>query len=232
MLGGYMWSASVNSETKVIDVSTYLYISGKRKIPIPDGVATIRMKTEMPWKGGASWELSAPKGWSWRLNIPIPAYAQNVSISAPHESHHGFATVKLDSTSTLRQEFDFTARLISPHPLTGQDTLAVTRGPIVYTLDSADNESLEKAYPHFQGIGLSSKTTFTERSREILGCKFIQLEAEGVFALEGMEDPSPYRDAASHKWKKLDEKLIFTPWFSRCNAGGAGRLRTMLLRVP
>lgn len=232
MLGGYMWNAIVYEKTKTIEVSVYLYVAATRTIPLPGGgEATIRMTTQMPWTGGASWEVKAPNGWSWRLNIPCPAYASNVKVSIPHQEKDGFLQVEVKDHGTVQQHFDLTVRLMGPHPRTGQDTLAVTRGPIVYTVESSDNANLEKAYPHFEGVGLSSKANFTEQVGKIHGCEFVELIADnGVFALEDMEKSEPYR-AASRKWKKVEEKVTFIPWFARGNSGGAGHIRTMLPRV-
>jgi hypothetical protein len=94
---------------------------------------------------------------------------------------------------------------------------------------------IEKQYPHFESIGLSSDLEFDEVPTEIEGFEVIQLHTRG--RVQGLEDSNPrqaYRVVNRHRpariWRTLDEGLVFTPWFSRGNRGGNGHIRTSLLR--
>ncbi len=84
MLGGYTWAADVEAQHKVITVAVYLFVSAERVIELPGGagaVATLRMSTEMPWKGVTTWEATIPDGWSMKLLLPKPEYATNYQVS-------------------------------------------------------------------------------------------------------------------------------------------------------
>ena len=142
---------------------------------------------------------------------------------------------------TRQSAFDITfalpVRLLASHPASGQDTLTVSRGPIIYTAESVDNSSLNEMYKHFEGVGLTSSTRFTESKLGIEGIQMISLAtAKGdVYALEQTGSTQSYRvvdgSKPTRQWKKLDEKLVFIPWFAKSNRGGAGQLRTSFLRA-
>lgn len=237
MIGGYTWSVALDPTSKRIDLSVYLYLSGTRTISLPGGeTATVQMTTGMPWKGKTTWAFTAPAGWSWRVCLPDPSYATDVSVSEPSQSYDGFLRVDLAATASLEQTFSMPVRLLAPHPKTGQDTLTVSRGPIIYVAEAIDNESIERSFPHFQGVGLSSNTTFMENEIDLLGFKVIQLVArEKAFGLEGMETTEPVTvvdgSRPARSWNQLSSSLVYTPWFARANRGDNHHIRTSMLRV-
>ncbi|KAK8861777.1 hypothetical protein IAR55_002600 [Kwoniella newhampshirensis] len=237
MIGGYTWSAKVDEASKIISLNVYLHLSATREIELPDGkTAKVSMESGMPWVGEANWKLEAPEGWTWKVSVPCPDYAEDVKVSAKSTSETpGFLVITLPATSSFSQTFSLPVRLLSPHPLTGQDTLNVTRGPIVYTAESFDNESIDSAHPHFEGVGISSKTTFAENSTVIGGIPVIMLEAnEQAYSLNEVKDEQAYSVVTGNRprtWTGLGDKIRFTPWFARANRGGAGRVRTAFLRA-
>ena len=148
----------------------------------------------------------------------------------------GFAAFEFPSSERLSQTFDLPVRILSSHPQSGQDTLAVSRGPIVYTAESVDNVEIDKAYPHFRGIGLSPKENFDEIPVTINRFDVISLQAKGpAYAMGGIDRPALYetvdRSLPEQSWESLQLGLRFVPWFARANRGGKGRLRTSFPRV-
>ena len=236
MIGGYTWNSTIHAESKQIDLAVYLYVSAARTIPLPNGEsATVRMNSSMPWKGETEWELHAPPGWIWQLSVPHPTYAHNAKLSiGTVSSSNGFFTFELPANATVGQTMDLPVQILASHPKSEQDTLTVTRGPIVYVTEEIDNKSVERDYPHFQGIGLSSRTQFDEKEIEMLGFKMIQLATkDNALGLKNMHMDQAYRVVTdklpARSWKSVD-KLVFTPWFARGNRGGNGHIRTMLQR--
>ncbi|WVR07708.1 hypothetical protein IAU60_004750 [Kwoniella sp. DSM 27419] len=238
MIGGYTWAAKVDERGKTINLDVYLFVSASRTIHLPGGEsATVSMVSEMPWEGTTRFTFDAPEGWQWSVRLPKPAYAENVKLSSESsEELSGFLTTHLPARTTVDLTFDMPVRLLAPHPLSGQDTLTVSRGPIVYTAESVDNAAIDGAYPHFQGIGLSTKTTFDEERAVIEGIPVVMLKADqSAYAVNEINTSSAYRAVTSktpaRSWKKLDDRLTFVPWFARANRGGAGRVRTAFLRA-
>lgn len=131
---------------------------------------------------------------------------------------------------------DLPVRLLASHPKSGQDTLTVSRGPIIYVAESVDNAEIDTAYPHFESVGLSSDTPFEEVDLEIQGIRVVALRMKhNVQILEQAEASEAFREVGNgvpaRTWKKLDQGLTFVPWFARANRGGAGRVRTSFMRA-
>jgi DUF1680 family protein len=132
--------------------------------------------------------------------------------------------------------FSLPVRLLSSNPMTGQDTLTVTRGPITYVAESVDNAVLDKAYPHFAGIGLAESATFDESKLDILGFEVVVLTTKDeVYVVEQVEEKRGYfsigAQSPARSWKATGQKLKMVPWFARANRGGAGHVRVSMMRV-
>ncbi|WRT69314.1 uncharacterized protein IL334_006298 [Kwoniella shivajii] len=237
MLGGYAWSATIEEEKKVINLNVYILLSATRTIPLPnDKTATVTMNSGMPWTGQTDWDFKAPEGWQWKVRVPKPDYADNLKLSEKAEEiEPGFLKVKLSNNSTLSENFDLPIRLLAPHITTGQDTLTVSRGPIIYTAESFDNAEIDEKHRHFEGVGITSDTTFSEKEEVIHGIPVITLQAnETAFVLHELANDQAYRIVTKEKparsWKKLEKGIKFVPWFARANRGGAGHVRTSFLK--
>lgn len=237
MLGGYTWSVDLDESSKTISLDVYLFVTASRTIHLPDGsTASVKLSTEMPWQGQVSLDLDAPAGWTWTVRLPQPEYAADIHISTRSETDKasGYATTKVESTGKIEMTFDLPVRLLASHPLTGQDTLTVSRGPIVYTAESYDNADLEKTYTHFEGIGIKSSTTFTTRPLEIESIPLLGLTTTEGYVMDNLSSRPSYSAVApknpARKWTSVGE-LTLVPWFARANRGGAGHVRTAFLRA-
>ena len=239
MLGGYTWNAKVLEQKKEIQLDVYLFVSALRKIALPDGsTASVKLSTEMPWNGQATFDLAAPEGWTWKVNLPRPSYGDNFHISTPSEpGSNGYHTTSVTASGSIEMTFDLPVHLLSSHPLTGQDTLTVKRGPIVYTAESVDNPQLEKRFPHFEGVGIRSTARFIETELEIEGIPVVSLTTEEgeVYAEEHLGSRPAYSPVnvknPARRWTRQPGALVLVPWFARANRGGAGHVRTSFLRV-
>ncbi|WWC95590.1 hypothetical protein V866_002455 [Kwoniella sp. B9012] len=238
LLGGYMWSVKTKPQTISLDI--YLYMSGERTVKLPSGeIATVEMSSEMPWCGKTTLRLQAPEGYDWIVQIPEPEYAVNFKMSPTSSitqtDVEGYHSLSLPAESTCFVTFDLPVRLLAPHPTTHQDTLAIARGPIIYTAESYDNTSLEKEHKHFEGIGLLETTTFEEISMEIGNLSIITLISDqNVYAktTRGKKEiGSMIVVGGQEKWIEEEGKLKLIPFFARSNRDTGGRLRTMFPRV-
>lgn len=151
-------------------------------------------------------------------------------MSLPNTDLDGFLAIKADATCSVEYTFAMPVRLLAPHVKTGQDTLAVTRGPLVYAVESIDNTAVDDLYPHFVGVGLDAKATFEEIPIDVEGFGMLGLRTKDARVLAQVDDHRLYRETG-RSWKPLEHELTFVPYFARANRGGAGRLRTSLLRA-
>nr|XP_019046144.1 hypothetical protein I302_04884 [Kwoniella bestiolae CBS 10118]OCF25074.1 hypothetical protein I302_04884 [Kwoniella bestiolae CBS 10118] len=238
LLGGYMWSVKTKGQTIHLDV--YLYISGKRTVELPSGgAAAVEMETEMPWHGRTTLQLQAPKGYDWVVQIPKPEYAVNFNLSpaslVQQNAVEGYISLSLPAQSVISVTFDMPVRLLAPHPATHQDTLAIARGPIIYTAESYDNTKLEGQHRHFEGIGLLETTTFEEVPMEIENIPMITLISQQNVCAKKVSGKKEIGSmtviGGEKKWIEKDAKLRLVPFFARSNRDQGGRLRTMFPRV-
>lgn len=160
---------------------------------------------------------------------------RELSVEAK-EDLPGFFSAKSPAKSNISLTFSLPVRLLAPHPLTGQDTLTISRGPIVYTAESIDNTGIDSAYPHFEGVGISSSSTFTEQREVIENIPVVMLKMQQpAYILNEVGTTQAFRavskDMPARSWRKLDEGLTFVPWFARANRGGDGRVRTAFIRA-
>jgi DUF1680 family protein len=130
---------------------------------------------------------------------------------------------------------DLPVRVLASHPLTGQDTLTVSRGPIVYIAEDFDNDEIEASYSHFEGVGLTEDAKFETRELDIQGQSMVAIAAtSGVRALVDDSDEL-YREVngstPARKWKSVDSELVYVPWFARANRGGRGHVRVSMKRA-
>lgn len=104
MIGGYASTAKIDEAANKLSISIYLFISGTRKIALPNGeVATLEMTSEMPWQGRATFTVSAPRDWTWELNLPEPEYARDIKVRSRPISFHSKLIIHC-FTSDLRRD--------------------------------------------------------------------------------------------------------------------------------
>ena len=161
-----------------------------------------------------------------------------MQVSAPVKpAENGYVSVDTAQHSSFEITFSLPVRLLAPHPATGQDTLTVSRGPIIYTAESIDNTALGKANNHFEGVGIGSNTKLKEGKLKIEGIDMMTLSTEpgSVYVLEGLDSSKPFKEvnagSPARTWKKVNDQLVFVPWFARANRGGAGHVRTSFIRA-
>lgn len=149
----------------------------------------------------------------------------------------GFVNLPITDSRTIEYSFDMPVQLVSPHPLSGQDNLSVTRGPIVYVAEAIDNPQIESQYPHFGGVGLHHHAKFSGKSIDIDGLPVISLETQPdhVYGNPSVKENAMYdsnvHDKRQRDWKKIGQKLVLVPWFARANRGGNGHVRIAMHRV-
>ena len=242
MLGGYTWSADVDTDSKTVILDVYLLLSANRNIVLPGdaGEAVVEMTSGMPYKGHTKLKFAAPTGWRWSVRLPSPEYAENLTISAASTMENGFYRIELEGESSVGIIFDLPIRLLGCHPRTNQDTLTIQRGPIIYVVESFDNSAIEDKYPHFQGVGLSAKAFLEEVPITIGGIEMVAIKTgeSDVYAVDIESKGSahealypPLGKYGERSWKPVNKALTFVPWFARANRDDSSHVRVGLLRV-
>ncbi|CAK7200693.1 hypothetical protein SEUCBS139899_003391 [Sporothrix eucalyptigena] len=211
----------------------------------------------MPWTGFVSIEVKVPESTQVALRLPVADWMLQPKFSLPTRPNApGFVEVVLDaSTTQILITFGLETRLLRPNPRVGQDTLSVSRGPIIFVAEDVDNSDLDNANPHFELVGISESAKFTAIKSTIAGVPILQLSTDDVYVLNTADGGSANGvanggvklakndgatqslyatvnpDVPTRSWSKFPVHLTFVPWFARGNRGGKGHLRVPFFRV-
>jgi DUF1680 family protein len=149
-LGGYVYSQSID------DLIVHLYVQGEAKFNFHGQQITLKQKTEYPWNGRLSINISLDEPDTFGIKLRIPEWCKKAQLKVNKEEieitgklEKGYVRIERlwrDNDSVELELFMPIERMYS-HPNVRQNAnnVAIQRGPIVYCLESIDNvESLHK----------------------------------------------------------------------------------------
>ncbi len=199
-----------------------LYGGNTIETKLAGGALKLRQQTDYPWDGGIRFTFETAPAESFTLNLRIPAWANNATITVngirvndsirPGTFHP--LNRKWSTDDVVELNLPMPVRLVESHPYIEEtrNQLAVVRGPIVYCLESID-------LPPDAGmldVHLGSDADLVPATDPQL---------PGITVLKGRATLIPrdpwfdelYRDAAVHHFRKIDLQLI--PYFAWDNRG-------------
>ncbi|OAP56874.1 hypothetical protein AYL99_08986 [Fonsecaea erecta] len=238
-IGGYIYTEQEGKRSSQVNV--HLYIPSTFQFQAGDEPAILTQKTNWPWSGKVEFELQT-KSSQISLALRIPAWATSWKVvpspptSAPEKGYLVLPAAWVSENPSFTLEVDFRPRLVAPHPYTNQDTLALTRGPIVYCIEDFDNPWVED---HFKSVQLDPECVVQDEAvtDEATGETYVALVVkEGASLLQVQNiDAHPTLGAEElHSVEKSDDKVIkelkFVPYYFRANRGGRGHARVGLRR--
>jgi DUF1680 family protein len=133
-------------------------------------------------------------------------------------------------------DVDISPTLVSPHPYTNQDAIALARGPIVYCVEDVDNPWVKD---HFKSVQLDPGCSVNEKSvvDDTTGDTYVALtvvkganvlKTQDIHASPGIE--SKTLDEVARADDSVIQELKFVPYYIRANRGGHGQARVGLKR--
>jgi len=175
-LGEYIYTQSEDT------IYVNLYIGNNMKTNILGKDVEIKFSTNYPWGGESAIEVS--KG-DYKLALRIPEWCENYTIlkngkKADYKLQNGYAVLDggFCDGDKIEISFDMPVTLVEANPQVREDAgkYAITRGPIVYCLESADNGE------NLWAIRVDENTKFTHYYDEnfLGGCVVIKGEAVRV----------------------------------------------------
>jgi uncharacterized protein len=238
MIGGYVYSQPLEKP----QINVHLYVPSTHKVQIGGKEVVLTQKSNWPWEGKIDFTLESVSP-DLSLALRIPGWASKWKVTPPPaspEMSHGYLHLTseyLKSNPSFVLEIDIKTRLVSPHPLTNQDSLTLMRGPIVYCVEDVDNTWVKD---HFRSVQLSSSCQITESTVTDKengdtyvalkvgggGASLIDLSTVGHGPGLAVEDIDRIEKA---EVKELEE-LNFVPYYFRANRGGKGMMRVGLRR--
>lgn len=143
-LGSYIYS------TKDKEINIHLYINSQSVIDIEDNPVSISQKTDYPWDGNVTIEVTPERETVFAINLRIPGWCKNAQITINGIAYDGEQMqpngyVKIERVwekgDMIGLNFDMPVVRVKAHPNVRENTgkIAIKRGPLVYCAEQADN---------------------------------------------------------------------------------------------
>ncbi|MBB6733822.1 glycoside hydrolase family 127 protein [Cohnella zeiphila] len=130
-------------------VSVNLYVQSDAALNIREHEVRLKQTTSYPWDGTVDIGVDPGGEASFSMRLRIPGWCRKYAVSvngqpASFTVVNGFAEIERvwKRGDTVRLDLDMPAALIEAHPNVAShaDKVAIRRGPVLYCLESMDNE--------------------------------------------------------------------------------------------
>jgi DUF1680 family protein len=238
-LGGYLWDFGETSKDEVY-INVHLYSKAVMKFKVAGQEVSLEQDSDWPWDGLVKFRLSAPESLKTTIQLRVPGWSRGQYHVSPEPSqgsislHKGYITLDPAYVAKYAQFSlnigNFKPVYVAPHPYTNQRTLTLTRGPLVYCMEDADNTW---EYNHFKDIGIKASTVVDEERKQVGEEDYVALKTScWRRTLEDTEAgvaPGSVVDCDENTGAKME--AIFVPYYLRANRGGNGHMRVGLNRI-
>ncbi|OLY94414.1 hypothetical protein SAMN05444008_10113 [Cnuella takakiae] len=231
---GYVYAQNKN------DLYVNLFMSNTGKIQLPAALVNITQETEYPWQGVVKLKVDPDKQAAFALRVRVPGWAQGMPVpgdlyrftdgkeqpvtitvngkTEPYQMEKGYAVInrKWKKGDLVQVVFPMETQKVLAHESVKDDKgrFAFQRGPIVYTLEWADNkDSL------VQNILVDKDAPVQASYRKDLLGGVMVLETKGVGAK---------RQVATDALLKTAQPVTAIPYYTWANRG-AGE---MMVWIP
>ena len=142
-IGGYVWSCDEEALQKD-GVAVHLYVSGTLTLPGKYSKTSISQTTQWPWDDKIDFAITGEDRFS--IDLRIPSWATGFSLEpacSEAKLHDGYLRIESDWLAKNKKfslRVPMKPRWIAPPTMTGQDIVALMRGPVVYCVEDFDNE--------------------------------------------------------------------------------------------
>lgn len=196
-------------------VYTHLYIPSKAEINAGGNKIILEQNTGYPWDGGVSIKLGLEKETEYTLKFRIPGWCRSFQVSINGEvfaeegnPENGFLSIHRvwsDGDEVVLQ-MEMPVEIIQSHPEVRANAgkVAITRGPLVYCLEEADNGT------NLSALSLEVNTSFELKAESELMKGALSITGKGSRRKEKDWNSSLYRPYKAEE-EETDIKAI--PYF-------------------
>lgn len=137
----------------------------------------------------------------------------------------------LEANPSFRLVIPLRTRHVAPHPYTGQDIVALARGPIIYCIEDFDNPWVTD---HFKSLVLDPTGLITvEESSDVdIGQSYVSMTAHNAASFLDLDTRFALHSPVGQNAMEGSaiERLHFIPYCLRDNRGGKGHMRVGIRR--
>ncbi|KAK8213548.1 hypothetical protein M8818_002850 [Zalaria obscura] len=236
-LGGYFWTFSADDEKKAANINVHLFGSTTLRFDVGGQSLELSQTSDFPWHGEVAYSLSGAEAVETSIYIRIPSWASGWTVApqptctTPTKGYLHLPASYLKQNPRFTLHLPMTPRLVSPHPYTNQDVVALARGPIIYCLEDIDNSWVDD---HFKSLLFDTSASIEEAletSDSETGEKYMYLRAKGEHSFldtTALEVRPGLEESAIERRNKGVEELKFIPYYFRANRQGKGHMRVGL----
>ncbi|WPH03996.1 glycoside hydrolase family 127 protein [Acrodontium crateriforme] len=159
-IGGYIWTYQTQSTDEHATISVHLYISSKVQLEVGGGIIELEQESNWPMEGEIKFVLRRQSTTEIDIKLRIPAWAKVYNLSpecGEATTHKGYLKIPsawLRNNNTFTISIPLEARLVTPHPFTNQNVIAIARGPVIYCAEDVDNTWVKD---HFKVFNMEQK---------------------------------------------------------------------------
>ena len=203
-LGQYLYTRSGRR------VYQHLYIGNETEL---DDIRLV-CSSSMPWQGAAEIRVSSAE--AFELALRIPGYARNFAVSVNGRetalnTENGYAVLSLRDGDAVSVRFDMPPQVWLAHPRVTEDCgrACLTRGPLVYCAEEADNGPLLQDFRLDPSAGVDVESSDLFGGIRLLHARGTRTADDGDWRL--------YRPYGEVKRRPAD--MILLPYFLWNNRG-------------
>ena len=217
-LPGYFYSTSKDG------VYVHLYDESEMRWHLEDGTGLLLVqKTDFPWVGDVQITVTPATAKEFTVFVRIPGWSKKTAVRVDGKEVEGgkrgeYLPLRREwkPGSTIDLSFDMTIQMIEANPAVKEDVgkLAFQRGPVVYCMESLDQNAQAQRI-NLSDFAASKSGAVTSRFEPSLLGGVVVLEHEGVLtpanASTGLYHSAPEQEKAQ------STTLRFIPYFAWAN---------------
>jgi DUF1680 family protein len=224
-LGKYAFTLGADDELYI-----HLYLGGTFTHTVKGQTIEVTVKTNYPWEENVSISITASTPVSFGLGLRIPGWAKEYEININDKIHtsnpeNGYImldrTWKAGDTVSIRLAMPVTVNMANPAVRENLYQVAVSRGPLVYCMEEADNGK------DLHLISLDDTPNFSLEHKSDFLDGVTLIGADALIYKNDWMGKGLYAEAVKPEYAKTRIKLI--PYYAWANRD-AGEMRVWIYR--
>ena len=214
------------------DLFVHLYVGGSFEAEVDGKPVRIATRTNYPWEGEVGFTVGLDASTAFALKLRVPGWCEDYAlklngetINAPVENGYAVIDRLWQDGDRIELALDMPVTLVRANPRIYEDVgkVAVSRGPLVYCLEEADNSR----NLHNLSLGAAAASDFqTVWKADKLG-GIVELKSPGLRETDDGWGETPYSGVKAIETQPVT--LTWIPYYSWANRD-PGEMRVWIRR--